>query len=293
MKSFSRSVSFLIVLIVYVIAAAAGIVLYVLLPFSFWLNLLLADIAATVITFVFSLMFRNASVYDPYWSVQPIVIIVYAALTRPLNLIRLLMLIAICFWGIRLTANWAYTFHGLDHQDWRYSMLREQTGKFYPLINFFGIHLFPTLVVYACVLPAVCVFHEDTGFSLWNGVLYFVSVGAVILQLVSDTQMHRYRKKRDGRFNRHGLWKYSRHPNYLGEILMWWAIGLSAFLVMPGRLYLLFGAIANMLMFLFVSIPMADKRQSRKPSFAEYKAATHMLLPLRLGITDYQSEEGL
>ena len=291
MNHISRSASFVIVFIIYVVAAAAGAVLYAWLPFSFWLNLLLADIGATIVTFIFSLIFRNASVYDPYWSVQPIVILVFAALRHPMNLLRLLMLIAVCFWGIRLTANWAYTFHGLDHQDWRYTMLKEKTGVFYPVINFLGIHLFPTLVVYGCILPAVFVFHEETGFSVWNAVLFFVSIGAATLQLFSDIQMHRYRKNRTEPFMRQGLWKYSRHPNYLGEILMWWGIGVSAYLVMPGRFFLLAGALVNTLMFLFVSIPMADGRQSAKEGFDEYKAQTHRLIPLRLGLPEHEERQ--
>lgn len=287
----SRGTSFLIIFVVYVIAAAVGIWLYRILPYPFWLNLLLADVAATVVTFIFSLILRNASVYDPYWSVQPIVILVYAALTNPLNPLRLLMLIAVLFWGIRLTANWAYTFHGMAHQDWRYTMLAEKTGKLYPLINFLGIHLFPTLVVYGCVLPAVFVFKENTGFYVWNAILFLISLGAAFLQLTADREMHQYRKNRKTPFIRTGLWKYSRHPNYLGEITMWWSIGLSAYLVMPGRIYLLAGAVVNMLMFLFISIPMADNRQSSKPGFAEYKAATHALIPLRLGLPEADSTD--
>ena len=71
----NRALSFVAVTIVYVLASVGGIVSYLLLPYSFWLNLLIADVIATVITFVFSVIFKNASVYDPYWSVQPIVII--------------------------------------------------------------------------------------------------------------------------------------------------------------------------------------------------------------------------
>ncbi len=289
MKKLSRSTSFIIIAIVYVLASAVGIILYQILPFPFWLNLLLADIAATVVTFIFSLIFQNASVYDPYWSVQPIVILVYAAITRPMNPLRLLLLIAVCFWGIRLTANWAYTFHGMAHQDWRYTMLKEDTGIFYPFVNFAGIHLFPTLVVYGCVLPAVFAFHYDTKVTLWNVVFFVVSIAAALLQLLADSQMHRYRKNRDAAFNRHGLWKYARHPNYLGEILMWWGVGLSVFSVMPSRVYLLAGALVNTLMFLIVSIPMADNRQAKKPGFEEYKASTHRLIPLRLGLEEDES----
>ena len=128
MKNISRSKSFIIISVIYILASILGIVVYRILPFNFWLNLLLADIAATVFTFIFSLIFQNASVYDPYWSVQPIVILLYAAITHSMTPHRLLLLIAVCVWGIRLTANWAYTFHGLGHQDWRYTMLKETSG---------------------------------------------------------------------------------------------------------------------------------------------------------------------
>ena len=67
----SRPLSFVAVLLVYVISAAVGIFTYLSLDLDLWLGLLIADLVATVVTFIFSLIFGNASVYDPYWSVQP------------------------------------------------------------------------------------------------------------------------------------------------------------------------------------------------------------------------------
>ena len=155
--NFSRSASFLIVAVVYLLATVAGVVSYLLLaPYlEVWLSLLIADAIATVVTFIFSIIFKNASVYDPYWSVQPIIIVLAFLVTSPVSATGILVFRAVLFWGVRLTANWAYTFHGLAYQDWRYTMLNQKTGAFYPIINFLGIHLFPTIVVYSCVLPAV------------------------------------------------------------------------------------------------------------------------------------------
>lgn len=277
----SRTASFIAVAIIYVLSTILGIIIYKLLPFSFYINLLLADIATTVFTFIFSLIFKNASVYDPYWSVQPPVILVAFAIGKELSLPAILLLIAIIFWGLRLTANWAYTFHGLNHQDWRYTMLNETTGKFYPLINFVGIHMVPTLVVYACVLPAVFVVVYAPSLNAGSIIFFAVSLGAALMQGIADIQMQRHRKSGVGGFIRTGLWKYSRHPNYLGEILMWWGVGLSAVAVMPERWYLIAGAILNTLLFAFVSIPMAEKRQGKKQGFAEYKAQTRVLLPIK------------
>ena len=277
----NRKISFILVGIVYLLAASMGIVVFLMLPFDMWLSLLVADVAATALTFVFSLVFSNASVYDPYWSVQPIVIVVAFALSEQMTLAKVLLLFVIGLWGVRLTANWAYTFHGLSHQDWRYTMLCEKTKGFYPIINFVGIHLVPTLVVYGVTLPAVFVIQSDAKVNIFSVSAFLLSLGAICLQGLSDIQMHAFRKSRIGGFMRNGLWRYSRHPNYLGEILMWWGVALFSISVLGFRWYLPLGAIANTMLFLLVSIPMADSRQSRKAGFAEYKAATRMLLPIK------------
>ena len=273
----NRALSFALVAAVYILATAVGVAVYRALPFDFWLSLLVADIAATASTFLFSLIFGNASVYDPYWSVQPPVILAAFAMGRTLTPFGVLLLSVVTFWGIRLTANWAYTFKSLCHQDWRYTMLKEKTGAFYPVINFVGIHMVPTLVVYGCVLPAVYAIRAELPVSVPSILFLALSLGAAVMQGIADVEMHKFRKKRSGTFIRTGLWKHSRHPNYLGEILMWWGVGLSVVCAAPDAWYLLAGALANTVLFFTVSIPMADARQSRKDGFAEYKKQTRML----------------
>ena len=277
----SRTASFIAVALVYIISTAVGIVVYRALELEWWLALLIADVVATVVTFAFSLIFTNASVYDPYWSVQPPVILIAFAIGRELTALGILLIIAVGFWALRLSANWAYTFHGLEHQDWRYTMLKEKTGTFYPIINFVGIHMVPTLVVYGCIIPAVYAVINGISANAGSVIFILVSIGATTLQGISDIQMHKYRRNRNGSFIRVGLWKYSRHPNYLGEILMWWGIALSVVVSAPEAWYLIAGAAANTVLFFAVSIPMADKRQSRKEGFEEYKRQTRMLLPIK------------
>ena len=276
----SKTLSILLIASIYIMAAALGLGVYMLMPFAFWAKLLIADIACTVFVFIFSMIFKNASVYDPYWSVQPIVIVVFFACGHMITLPSLLLLISIIYWGIRLTGNWAYTFGGLKHQDWRYTKFENESGKLYPLINLAGIHLMPTLIVYLCTLPAVFVIRNELSANAGSVIGMAVCIGAATLQLFSDVQMQKYRKSGENGLIRTGLWKYARHPNYLGEILMWWGVGIQAVSVMPDHWYLLAGALANTIMFFTVSIPLADKRQSQKPGYAEYKAATRNLLPI-------------
>lgn len=277
----NRVASFVVVTLVYVIATIVGVAIYRILGLKWWLSLLIADIAATVVTFIFSVIFRNASVYDPYWSVQPPVILISFAIGKELTVLGVMLIAVVSYWAIRLTANWAYTFDNLNHQDWRYTMLKEKTGIFYPIINFVGIHMVPTLVVYGCVLPAAYAVIKGIDTTLGSVIALSVSLAAATMQGVADYEMHKFRKNRTGSFIRVGLWKYSRHPNYLGEILMWYGVAFSVILADPDMWYLAIGAVANTLLFFTVSIPMADGRQSRKGGFAEYKEETRMLLPIK------------
>lgn len=277
----NRFLSFILILFVYVVAITGGTACFDFLEqrggFSFELTLLITDVFATVIVFLFSLIFKNASVYDPYWSVQPPVILFGILLRNGGSLFSWILFAAVLLWGLRLTGNWAYNFTGFDYQDWRYTMLKEKSGPAYPLINFLGIHLFPTLVVYLCILPAVEAIRfgaELKAASIPFLVLAFLSP---LFQGLADIQMHTFRKEGSGGFIRTGLWKHSRHPNYACEILMWWSVGLACFFTLDMKWTLLTGALVNTLMFLFISIPMADKRQSRKPGFEDYKKATRML----------------
>ena len=276
----SKPASVLLITCIYIMAACLGVLVYLILPFAFWINLLIADVTATVFVFIFSVVFKNASVYDPYWSVQPVVIVLCFAFFYNITSAAVLLIVSIVYWGIRLIGNWAYVFKGLNHQDWRYTKLEKENGRLYPLINLAGIHMMPTLIVFTCTLPTVFVVREEINANIGSYIGTAVCICAATLQLVADTQMHKYRKSGQKGLIRTGLWKYARHPNYLGEILMWWGIAIQAVSVMPGRWWLVAGAVINTLMFLTISIPLADKRQSEKPGYAEYKAGTRCLLPI-------------
>ncbi len=280
-KVTNRTLSFVIILLSYILAVAAGILTYNRLPYAFWLNLLLADVLATLLIFIIGLIFGNASLYDPYWSVAPPVFLAVLGTKVPFTPMSILFALVITLWAVRLTANWAYTFHGLTHQDWRYTMLREKTGPFYALVNLLGIHLFPTLVVYLVVLPALFVMRLTPRFNIIAACFLALSLMAVILQGTADYQMHRFRRSGQKGFIRSGLWKYARHPNYLGEILMWWGVAGAAIAIAPTHWYLAGGALLNTLMFLLISVPLAEGRQSKKGGFMEYKKATRMFLPLK------------
>ena len=281
----SRRRSFVFTIIVYALALAVGLFVYGRMRGGVLFRVFAADIAATVFLFLVSLPLENASVYDPYWSVAPIVILPLAMRAFGVwNAGTIALLCCVTYWGVRLTANWAYTFQGYDHQDWRYTMLREKSGALYPLVSLFGIMLFPTLVVYLCLLPALH-YIQFGGINLVTLLGFALCISAATLQLVADVQLHRFQRqaKNRGQIIRHGVWRHARHPNYLGEILMWWGVFVVLLSVRPSLWLLGIGALTNTLMFLLISIPMAESRMAGyKEGFDRYVQETNRLLPIAL-----------
>ena len=281
----SRRRSFVFTIIVYALALAVGLFVYGRMRGGVLFRVFAADIAATVFLFLVSLPLENASVYDPYWSVAPIVILPLAMRAFGVwNAGTIALLCCVTYWGVRLTANWAYTFQGYDHQDWRYTMLREKSGALYPLVSLFGIMLFPTLVVYLCLLPALH-YIKFGGINLVTLLGFALCLCAATLQLVADVQLHRFQRqaKNRGQIIRHGVWRHARHPNYLGEILMWWGVFVVLLSVRPSLWLLGIGALTNTLMFLLISIPMAESRMAGyKEGFDRYVQETNRLLPIAL-----------
>ena len=278
----SRTVSHLIITAVYLLAAIVGGVVF------WWLEpkmpelwaLFVADVAATIIVWHFGLIFRNVSVYDPYWSVAPpVMFMAWAFHQGVFSLPVMLLLIAVWYWGIRLTGNWAYTFHGLAHEDWRYTRYRkEQSAVLFTLTNFFGLNMMPTVLVFVAMLPGFELYKNSTSanIGLWAG--FAMCIAAATIQLVADTQIHRFRKAHPGQYCNVGLWRKGRHPNYFGEILMWW--GVWVMYASQGILdWRIVGPIAMTALFLFVSIPMMERRQRQnKPGYEEYQKRTRMLI---------------
>lgn len=280
----NRTFGFILISLGYFFALMVGLIVYNSAGQTVWLNLLLADLAATIVIWVCSLILNNASVYDPYWSVQPMVILPLLVLQeKAFNVFSLLLCALMIAWGFRLTANWAATFRGLHMQDWRYDLIKDRSGTFYQIVNLVGIQLMPTLVVFACMIPIVFLVLNtpDRPLLILPGLL--MGLLGFVLEAVADHQLRQFHAKSPEKsvIIRDGLWKYSRHPNYLGEILLWWGMYLACLLPYPSEWQLGLGALLNTALFLFISIPMAEKRLAEyKEGYLEYRQQTRMLLPL-------------
>ena len=146
-KNYPKACSVALIAAIYVLAGVVGVLFFNKLT-SIALNpvwaLLWADVLATVVVWLFGLLFENVSVYDPYWSVfPPVVFLLWAFYTHTWSVPVILLLVASWYWGWRLTRNWFITFKGIGHEDWRYTQYRSKHPLLFHLINFFGLNMMP------------------------------------------------------------------------------------------------------------------------------------------------------
>lgn len=277
----------LIVLLVYVISLAIALLFMYRIDFeSLLIEGLTGDIIATFMVFAFSMLFDNSSMYDPYWSMVPPVLAVYwflaagAAVTGPV----ILLMLVLFYWGTRLTLNWCRGWEGMGHEDWRYDNFRKQFGKFYWLVSLSGIHFFPTAIVFICMVPVYFAVVDSNGtLNVFHILGFLVAFAGTTLELVADEQMKTFKKdpENKNRLIDSGLWKYSRHPNYVGEVMFWF--GLWFFCLGAGLAYLwtLVFPVLMLIMFLFISIPMMERKILRtRPAYRGYQEQVPAFLPL-------------
>jgi steroid 5-alpha reductase family enzyme len=282
----SRGAALLVVGLSYVVAGVAGFVTVALLPAmhplaaAFW-----GDLVATLVIFGLSMVLRNASLYDPYWSVAPPVIAVAWLAVAPsgVGARQLLVIVLIGAWAVRLTGNWVYGWRGLSHEDWRYVQLRRDRGPVpWWLVNLTGIQLVPTLFVFTGLLAVWPALSGARPVGWLDVLAVLVTAGALLLETVADWQLHRFAKDpaHRGQVARVGLWRWSRHPNYLGEIGIWWGLWLFGLAADPSWWWTVVGPLAMVGLFVGISIPLMERRSVvRRAEWADYAARTPALLP--------------
>ena len=288
-KNYSRKESLYICVCVYLTALAAAFIAgYLVRTWHSVAIVFTADVAATIIVFMFSYVFDNSSLYDPYWSLAPIIIAVYYArdlfVPLSLDLWRVAVLLCVLLWGGRLTWNWIRHWKGMMHEDWRYRDIHTRTGVWYWPVSFLGIHLFPTVQVFLgclCLYPVLAMKHEIN--PLTGSAALFITLGAIWIEARSDRELMDFAASGPAprSIMSAGLGKWSRHPNYFGEVTFWW--GLFLFSLSTGLFYwwTLAGPVAIHVMFLCVSIPMMDRRLlKRRPAFGKHIKRTRALIPL-------------
>jgi steroid 5-alpha reductase family enzyme len=248
-----------------------------------------ADTVATIVVFAGSVATNNSSMYDPYWSVAPPVIAAYLVALpeadQGVPTRQGLVLGLVLLWAIRLTHNWWRGWPGLHHEDWRYVDFRRSTGRLYWVVSFLGIHYFPTVMVYLGCLalwPALVAGGQPLG--LLDGLAALVTVVGIGCEYFADNQLRAFTQRKDrdpSAIMAEGLWAYSRHPNYFGEITFWWGLFLFGVAATPSGWWpAILGPLTMLALFLGISIPLMEKRMKRRrPAYGDHQRRVSVLVP--------------
>ena len=191
-----------------------------------------------------------------------------------------LVLAMVLIWGFRLAIHIGSRALGKS-EDGRYISMREgwKYKKLQAYTNVFISQGFFLLLVSA---PIILYFFDSSQEILWfNLIGLFIWVYGIFFEAVGDYQLKKFLKtKKDGQIMKSGLWKYTRHPNYFGEISAWW--GFFLFVAVTPYWYIaLIGPITITYLILGVSgIPMLEKRYRGNKKYEAYQHTTSAFFPL-------------
>lgn len=189
----------------------------------------------------------------------------------------------VCLWGIRLSIHIYLRNKGKD-EDFRYQNFRKQWIKHPYLQAYIKLYLTQallTLIVSTAIFIAVT--SEASELNLLSILFACVALFGFLYESISDYQLVKFKKTdgSSGKIMRQGLWRYSRHPNYFGEIVFWWGISLLVATTTGNYLALTSGLVMNLLIVFVSGVPMLEAKYKSNPAYEDYIRSTNSLIPIK------------
>jgi len=231
--------------------------------------------------FFVSVIKKRNDVADIAWGLGFVLLAWFSFYLSGYSFKGLLVNFLVTIWGSRLAWH-IYDRNKNKPEDLRYHQWRKTWKNFY-LRSFLQVFLLQGIFLFLISLPVMFINRsvmgdfgilEIIGLFVWNIGFYFESVG--------DKQLKEFisNPANKGKLMDKGVWRYSRHPNYFGEVTQWWGIFFIA-LSIPGSIFTIIGPLTITILILFVSgIPLLEKKYAGRQDFEEYKKRTSIFIPL-------------
>lgn len=231
--------------------------------------------------FAVALYKKRNDIADIAWGIGYIIICIYLFFISKPTSVSLLLYMLITLWGLRLSIH-IYIRNKNKKEDFRYFAWRQAWGKTFYWRSYLQVFLMQGFILLIIISPVI---HASTlasaGWHLFTWLGLFSWLIGFYFQAMADYQLSVFVKNRtspDAIMNT-GLWKYSRHPNYFGEILMWWSIYIIT-IPLNGSIYFIISPVTITVLLLFISgIPMLEKKHKDNPVFQAYKKRTSAIIP--------------
>jgi steroid 5-alpha reductase family enzyme len=195
---------------------------------------------------------------------------------------ELIVNVLVSIWGLRLAWH-IYSRNIGKTEDYRYLEWRKEWGNWFYLRSYFQVYILQGLFLFLIILPVLFI---NKNISQVIGILDIVGVAIWLVgfyfEVVGDSQLAKFIKDpiNKGKLMKNGLWSYTRHPNYFGEVTQWWGLWVIALSVSNGWLSII-GPLTITILILKVSgIPLLEKKMEANPEFKEYKKRTSKFIPL-------------
>lgn len=256
------------------------------------LQLLLLNAVYTIVVYMIfwfatSLIIKRNDVADTAWGLGFVVVAFSSWLmTNSPGSLALISLILTAIWGLRLAGHITLR-NRHKKEDFRYAQWRKDWGKWFYLRSLLQVFLLQGALLLLIALPVILTVGTTHSMSVssWAlaGVLTWVF--GFYFEAVGDWQLGRFIKNSNnkGKIMDQGLWQYTRHPNYFGEVTQWWGLWLilcATSLPMSYKLLGLIGPVTITTLILFVSgVPLLEKKYAKNKEYQKYAKRTNRFFP--------------
>ncbi len=250
---------------------------------DYYLTLVILLFAYMNFWFIVSLIKKRNDVADVAWGLG-FILMAWSSffLVSSYGPRALLVCILVSIWGLRL----AWHIHSRNKgktEDYRYLALRNEWGKYFYLRSYFQVYILQGVFLFMIALP---IFITNNGgiasFGILDLVGLLVWICGFYFEVVGDLELSRFIKNPEnkGKLMQSGLWAYTRHPNYFGEVLAWWGIWIISLSVPGGWVGIVGPATITFLILKVSGVPMLEKKMAENPDFIEYKNRVSMFIPI-------------
>lgn len=252
---------------------------------SVFLATALAVLLAVVSLWVVSVRIKDASIVDIFWGLGFVLIAWVTRFVADGDGVRQnVLVLCTTLWGVRLGAYLFWRNHGKG-EDYRYRAMRKKHGDRFPIVSLRTVYLTQGLLMWIVSMPLQLgqMKTSPTGLGVVGIIgIAFWAVG-LAFESIGDWQLARFKADpaSAGKVMDRGLWSWTRHPNYFGDVCVWWGLFLIA--VRPGGFTIaaIIGPIVMTGLLLKVSgVPMLERTIGRRrPGYTEYIARTSSFFP--------------
>jgi steroid 5-alpha reductase family enzyme len=235
---------------------------------------------SALVLWLISLKTRDVSIIDIFWAPGIAAVVDIAALLSDASGPRAsAALFLVNLWAVRLAAH---IFARHDGEDHRYAAMRHKFGARWWWWSLVQVFLLQAILMWFIAAPLVAVMLSSRAPM---GVLDYLGVGIAaagfLFEALADVQLARFRldPRNKGKVMDRGLWRWSRHPNYFGESVMWWGFFLLGFSAAGAWWLILSPLVVTLLLQVSGVTLMEDKIEDRRPAYADYKRRVSAFVP--------------